>query len=106
MPVQTFAALLKDPKKLTLHIAKVVAVSLALALLAMYFLDQKMSMYFGLEDVKGLYWKWARILTDLGLSEYYFVGSLAVWAWAKWLAPHMNLRKISKKLSIFSVAGD
>jgi membrane-associated phospholipid phosphatase len=97
MPVQTFAALLKDPKKLTLHIIKVVAVSLALALLAMYFYDQKMSAYFGMEEVKNVYWKTARILTDIGLSEYYFIGSLSVWALAKWVAPRMNLRKFSKE---------
>lgn len=90
MPVQQFGELLSDPKKLILHLLKVIAISLGLALLAMFFLDQQLSMYFEDRDVKGLLWHPARILTDAALSEYYFVGSLLIWAFCKWIGPRWN----------------
>ncbi|WII72638.1 phosphatase PAP2 family protein [Bdellovibrio sp. 22V] len=87
MPVQQFGELLSNPKKLTQHILKVFFCALVLAILAMLFIDQPLSAYFAEKEVKDLYWAWARILTDIGLSEYYFILALGTWAFTKWIAP-------------------
>lgn len=102
MPVQTFAALLKDPKKLTVHLITVLSTAFILTLIAMYSVDQNLSLYFGVAEVKERYWKVARILTDIGLSEYYFAMALLVWAGAKWIAPKLHLLRSSKETIDFA----
>nr|BFD61112.1 hypothetical protein CKG001_32190 [Bdellovibrio sp. CKG001] len=93
MPVQQFGELLSDPKKLTQHLLKVILVSFVLALLAMYFVDQQVSLYFAEKEVTALWRKPARILTDVALSEYYFAAALIIWAFCKWVAPHVGALK-------------
>ncbi|AFY03269.1 phosphatase PAP2 family protein [Bdellovibrio bacteriovorus] len=90
MPVQQFGELLSDPKKLIRHILKVTLIALALAGLALVFVDQQASLYFAEQEVKGLIRAPARILTDIALSEYYFVGSLLVWIFCKWIGPRLS----------------
>lgn len=99
MPVQQFGELLSDPRKLTRHILKVIFASFFLVLASGYFLDQRASLYFANPEVKHLIWAPARILTDIGLSEYYFILALGTWALAKWIAPHLSALK-NKKLTI------
>lgn len=93
MPVQQFGELISDPRKLTRHIIKVILASLALAVIAGYFFDQQVSAYFANPDIKATIRGPARILTDMGLSEYYFILSLGIWVLAKWVAPHIAALK-------------
>lgn len=90
MPVQQFGELLSDPQKLTRHILKVLLGCFALAMAAMYFVDQPASVYFNEHEVRSLVWAPARILTDAALSEYYLIGSLLTWALAAWVAPRLG----------------
>ncbi len=102
MPVQQFGELLSDPKKLIRHILKVTAIALVLAVLAMFFLDQRVSAYFGEVSVKAMFRAPARVLTDIGLSEYYFILSIATWALAKWVAPHIAaFKRYPAKIDFF-----
>lgn len=102
MPVQQFGELISDPQKLTRHLIKVIISSFVLAVLAMYFFDQSLSGYFAVPEVTARYRATARILTDIGLSEYYFVLALLTWAVAKWIAPRISaLRKYPEKIEFF-----
>lgn len=102
MPVQQFGELLSNPQKLTRHLIKVILGSFVLSMLAMLYLDQRVSLYFSLPEVKDAVWGAARILTDVGLSEYYFVLALGSWAFAKWIAPRISsLKKYAQGLDYY-----
>lgn len=90
MPVQQIGALICDPKKLTQHIIKVTLIAFVFVALAMRFFDQSFSTYFAHPEVKALYWSTARVLTDIGLSEYYFALSILTWVFAAWVAPRIS----------------
>nr|WP_295902177.1 phosphatase PAP2 family protein [uncultured Bdellovibrio sp.] len=102
MPVQQFGELISDPQKLTRHIIKVILTSLSLAVVAGYFFDQKLSAFFAEPSIRDTFRGPARILTDIGLSEYYFILALATWAFAKWVAPRISaLRKHSNRVDFY-----
>ena len=90
MPVQQFGELIGNPQKLTKHLIKVLLTSFILAMIAMRYLDQSFSLYFADPQVKDAVWATARILTDIGLSEYYFMLSLGTWAFCKWIGPKIT----------------
>jgi membrane-associated phospholipid phosphatase len=92
MPVQQFGELFANPKNLRNHILKVMGFCFVLAIIAALTLDQKLSLYFAdpsRTDIKAFF----KAITDIGLSEYYFVGALVVWAVAKWIAPYLHVIK-------------
>lgn len=91
MPVQQFGDLLADAKKLNRHLIKVIASCFILAMLAMYFFDQKVSAFFAVQEVRDSIRGPARILTDFALSEYWLTLALLVWAFAKWGAPRAKI---------------
>ena len=90
MPVQQFGELLSDPRKLTKHLFKVILAAICGTAFAAYFLDQQLAAFFRQEKVYTHWYQPARKLTDLGLFEVYFFVALASWAFAKWIAPHMQ----------------
>ncbi|KHD88110.1 MAG: hypothetical protein OM95_11405 [Bdellovibrio sp. ArHS] len=102
MPVQQFGELVGDPQKLTRHIIKVILGSFILAILAMYFFDQSLSLYFADAGVRDALRNPARELTDVALSEYWFVLALATWAFAAWVAPRISaFRTHTNKIDFF-----
>ncbi len=102
MPVQQFGVLLKSPQLLKRHLIKVNLIALGLAFLSMVFLDQQLSVYFAIEDVRAFAWQTARTATDLALSEIYFGAALLIWIFTAWIAPRMEgLKKYSAKLDFY-----
>lgn len=91
MPVQHFGALLDDSKKLIRHILTVMGVSFIIAAVLGFFFDQKIALYFGQDDVRAIYWQFARDVTNIGLSEHYFAIALGTWAFCAWIAPRMKV---------------
>ncbi|MEN0060428.1 MAG: phosphatase PAP2 family protein [Bdellovibrio sp.] len=93
MPIPQIGELLANPQKLTWHILRVIIASLVLSLLAAFFLDQSFSAYFSQPEIRDLYRPTARILTDFGLSEYYFLLAITTWAFAKWVTPKKDFAR-------------
>lgn len=102
MPVQQMGELIRNSRKLKMHILTVVSVALVLSLLAMYFFDQKFSAYFAIPAIRDGYRGYARTLTDIGLSEYYFALAIFTWAFAKWVAPQVpSFKPYAKTVDFF-----
>lgn len=102
MPVHKLGELISDPQKLTRHLIKVVGMALILTALAMAFLDQSLSAFFGRGDIRGLWYEPARTLTDAGLFEVYFVIALGTWSFTKWIAPRWeSLKSQPQKIEFF-----
>lgn len=92
MPVQQFGELMSSPRKLRNHILKVLGFALVIAAIAAFTLDQRLSEFFSHADrniVRGYF----REITDLGLSEYYFICAFATWVFARWIAPRLDVLK-------------
>ncbi|MDG0815128.1 phosphatase PAP2 family protein [Bdellovibrio svalbardensis] len=99
MPVQQFGELLRSPSKLKKHILLVTLSALILAALAAAFLDQRLSLFFNHEDIRTTWRPVARVVTDIGLSDYYFVIAILTWALARWVLPRIaSLKKYSAKI--------
>ncbi|MNJ91251.1 PAP2 superfamily protein [compost metagenome] len=92
MPVQQIGELMSSPRKLRNHILKVLGASIILAALAAVTLDQRLSVYFSHADQQVLR-GYFREITDLGLSEYYFIVAILAWILAKWIAPYLHIMK-------------
>ncbi len=102
MPVQQFGELLRSPSKFKKHILIVTLSALILAALAAIFFDQQLSQFFGREDIRLTWRPIARVVTDIGLSEYYFLIAILTWAFCKWGAPRIQtLKKYSAKVDFF-----
>ncbi|MGZ3770288.1 MAG: phosphatase PAP2 family protein [Bdellovibrio sp.] len=93
MPSQKIGDLISDPQRLTKHIIKVIFTAFVLTSVAMYFLDQKVSFFFASPDVRARYWLPARELTDIGLSEHYFILSILTWIFFAWVTPRLSAFK-------------
>jgi len=92
MPVQTFGELFANPKALRNHIFKVLSFAFVAALIAVFTLDQRLSLFFAdptRVDTKTFF----RMITDIGKSEPYFMLALIVWILAKWIAPYLHIIK-------------
>lgn len=81
---------MKSCKDLTRHLTKFAFSALFLAVLCIFFLDQLTAQFFAQENVIP-FREFARKITDIGLSEHYFIGSLFLYCYFRWLAPHMRL---------------
>lgn len=86
MLVQQFGALLADNKKLRRHITLVTLTSLVLAIIAALLFDQQLSAYFNRPEIRDLYRAPARVITDLGLSDYYFALAILTWGFCRFFA--------------------
>lgn len=77
-----------NPKILLKRIFERNFMCLTLAIASMFFMDQIVSQYFfyEMQDVRG----WAREITNLGLSEHYFVGSILMFLYFRFLAGKMK----------------
>lgn len=91
---------LRDPQKLFRHLLWINILSLVIALICMWTVDQKVSLFFAQERILR-YRQWARDLTDAGLSQHYFIGSLFVYAYMRWLAPSTQLWRKHTREMIF-----
>src|SRR5437868_12566244 len=60
--------------------------SLVLAVFVMFTVDQTLSLYF---KQPALTWLWlqARAITNIGLSEYYFIAAIGCFIFGKWIRP-------------------
>lgn len=66
-------SLVLDKALLKKHLFKVGAIAASLALFSFLFLDQRTSAFFAQPEIKQNFRKTARTITDLGLSEFYFL---------------------------------
>ncbi len=81
---------LKSCKDLTRHLLLINAVLLALAALNVFFTDQWLARYFAQDSLLSVR-DFARGITNIGLSEHYFIGSIFLYCYFRWLAPHLKL---------------
>lgn len=73
-------------------------VAFFLAFLSAYNLDQNLALYFKQPEL-GELWLKARAVTNVGLSEYYFVTAILLYIFARWLRPgFIRLREWSRNL--------
>ncbi len=102
MLVQQFGDLLENPKKLRKHLLIVTLSSLVLSVAAAFLFDQQLSAFFGRPEIRDTYRAPARIITDIGLSDYYFAIAILTWVFCRFLAPRLAyLKKYSAKVDYF-----
>jgi membrane-associated phospholipid phosphatase len=102
MHAKFFTGLLDSPKKFKAHFLKVLALGFFVALAAAFFIDQRISQFFGLPENHKIWWLPARELTDIGLSENYFGIALVCWVLTRWITPRMvRLQKFSATLDYY-----
>lgn len=102
MAVQKIGAVVSDPQKLTRHIIKVILIAFVLVCIAMYFVDQSFSTYFARPELRATIWLPARSITNIGLSEYYFILSISTWTFFAWVAPRLSsFKKNTHKVDFF-----
>ena len=90
MLVPQIGDLLGDSRLLKKHILKLLIIGLILSILAGIFLDQPLAQYFA-QDSASDFRLFFRQITDIGLSEYYFVIALLTWAFAAFVAPKLKV---------------
>jgi membrane-associated phospholipid phosphatase len=96
-----FLKSVEDKNILIKHLLKVNVLSLGLAVLCMFFVDQSVSQYFGRPEVLA-HRQWARDLTDAGLSQHYFIAAILLYIYFRWLAPHVKVwQKFPRKAEFF-----
>lgn len=83
---------LDDGIQLRTHLLKVVSLSFFLCGLLAVSLDQVLSIVFARGDLQPL-WLAARNITNVGLSEYYFIGAALCFVFFKWLAARTDFWK-------------
>ncbi|WP_413559013.1 phosphatase PAP2 family protein [Bdellovibrio sp. HCB209] len=102
MPVYKFSALLNDSRQFRHHLLKVAGISLFAAVILGYFFDQRLSQYFADHVVASVLWAPSRIITDIGLSEYYFIISIGTWALCAFVFPRLGyFKKYAAKVDFF-----
>lgn len=92
MLIPQIGDLLRHSKALKKHLFKVLGVGLIFSILAGLTLDQTLAAYFAqvsADDIRAFF----RQITDIGLSEYYFLIALGTWAFAAWIAPRLEFFK-------------
>jgi membrane-associated phospholipid phosphatase len=76
----------------TRRILTISIVGFALALLSALTLDQSLALYFKKPELEGV-WLNARAITNAGLSDPYFILSILLYIFSKWIRPqYMKLR--------------
>jgi membrane-associated phospholipid phosphatase len=75
-----------------------------LALLCVFTVDQTLSLYFKQPELLSL-WLKARSITNVALSEYYFVISLALFVFFKWVKPQSSRWREWARDSFFALVG-
>lgn len=94
--------LLAQPQQFKKHIIKVTLGALIISMIFVVFIDQSISQFFGRPEIKNIWWLPAREITDIGLSENYFLISILVWIFSKWIAPRIDaLKKFPEKIDYF-----
>lgn len=81
---------LKNSKNLFIHLLKVNFLLLVSAILCIIFTDQPLAQFFAQEKAYGIR-NFARHITDIGLSEHYFIGAIFLFCYFHWLAPRTRL---------------
>lgn len=82
-----------SPAYPTRRVLTVVVIGLVLALISALTLDQSISLYFKQPELEPV-WLFARNITNAGLSEHYFVLSLVLYVFAKWVRPQFVQTRI------------
>lgn len=73
-----------------------IIVGILLAALSLFTLDQSLSLFFKQPELTPL-WLKARAITNIGLSEHYFVIAILLYIFSKWVRPqHIRLREWSR----------
>ncbi|MGZ6393911.1 MAG: phosphatase PAP2 family protein [Pseudobdellovibrionaceae bacterium] len=61
-------------------------------------MDQKLSLYFKRPELEGI-WLMARTVTNVGLSEHYFIIAIFLYIFARWIRPsYTQIREWSRNL--------
>ncbi|HEY8270912.1 MAG TPA: phosphatase PAP2 family protein [Pseudobdellovibrionaceae bacterium] len=70
----------------------------SLAILVAFTLDQNLSLFFKRPELEGI-WLKARAVTNVGLSEHYFLIAILLYFFARWIRPNsLRLREWSRNL--------
>jgi membrane-associated phospholipid phosphatase len=80
--------LFDDGRKLRTHILKVLSLSFFLSGMLAVSLDQALSILFARPSLETL-WLYARNITNIGLSEYYFLAAILTYLFFRWVAPKL-----------------
>lgn len=90
MPVYKISSLLDDSRQFRHHLLKVSGIFLLIAAVVAYFFDQKVSMYFSVEGgTAEMIRIIAREVTNIGLSQHYFIMSVGVWFLCAFITPRI-----------------
>ncbi len=102
MPVYNLSSLLDDSRLLRHHLLKVTVGGLILAALAAVFFDQKLALLFGTPWAHQFWRPLAREVTNIGLSEHYFIIAIVSWVFCAFIAPKIHgLKKYAAKVDYF-----
>lgn len=84
------------------HLLTVTLTGLVLAIITALTLDQTVSLYFKQPELTWL-WLAARNITNAGLSEHYFILSLALYTFGKWVRPQFVQTRIWARNLFFAL---
>lgn len=100
MPVYKISSLLDDSRQFRHHLLKVSGIFLLIAAVVAYFFDQKVSMYFSVQGgTAEMIRIIAREVTNIGLSQHYFIMSVGVWFLCAFITPRIaGLKKYASGL--------
>ncbi|HPI39926.1 MAG TPA: phosphatase PAP2 family protein [Pseudobdellovibrionaceae bacterium] len=75
--------------------------SFVFSALSYFYLDQYLAVFFAQERLKNL-WQMARSTTNIGLASHYFIFSIVLLVFLKWIAPKIqHLKKYSEKINYY-----
>ena len=99
MLVQHFAALFSKTPQFRRHLFICSAIALILSVICVYGFDQKLALWLNEPAQKDVLWLPAREVTNVALSEWYFIISFAAWFITAWVTPRIaSLKPYSVRL--------
>lgn len=88
----------------TRRILTVALLSLPLVILSALFLDQSLALFFKQPEQLSL-WLLARNITNVGLSEHYFIGAFLLYVFARWIRPQYSRLRTWSRYFLLSLLG-
>lgn len=86
----------------TRRILTVSIVGFSLSLMAALTVDQSLALYFKLPELESL-WLNARAITNVGLSEHYFITTIILYVFSKWIRPQYDKVRIWSRNFFFAL---
>jgi membrane-associated phospholipid phosphatase len=88
----------------TRKVVVAILVGTVLSLLAYFFLDQQLALFFKRPELMGL-WLAARNITNIGLSGPYFAIAVVTFVFCKWVQPQQGRARIWARDFFFALMG-